>query len=67
MMTPQPESPPVTCWSFTALYKGTKRFFKLNGPGNCPEFLEVPRNVDLNTGVMIEHGKKIDFSKFKIL
>jgi len=28
-------------------HKGTKRFFRVNGPGNCPSELEIPRNVDL--------------------
>ena len=60
-------APPVTCWNFSALYKGTKRFFRVNGPGSCPNQLEIPRNVDLSTGCMIEHGKKVDFSRFKIL
>lgn len=66
-LPPVPPEPPVTCWNFSALYKGTKRFFRMNGPGNCPSVLEIPRNVDLSTGCMIEHGKKVNFDKFKIL
>jgi hypothetical protein len=59
--------PVTTCWNFTAMFKGTKRFFKLNGPGNCPTELIVPKNVDLSTGIMMEHGKKVNFDRFKIL
>jgi len=68
-LTPEPEPPPplTTCWNFTAMFKGTKRFFKTNGPGNCPNELQVPGNVDLSTGVMMEHGKRVEFNRFKIL
>jgi len=63
-LEPEPVS---TCWNFTAMFKGTKRFFKMNGPGNCPSELQVPSNVDLSSGVMMEHGKRVEFNRFKIL
>jgi hypothetical protein len=54
-----------TCWSFFAKYKKSNKMFQMNGPYDAPETFIVPKNIDINTAVLIEHG--IKKNNFKII
>jgi len=56
----------LTCWYYTAKYKGSNRVYRDNGPGDFPKNLTVPANVDTSTGVMIDEGVKIDPSRYTV-
>lgn len=54
------------CWNYTAQYKGSNRLYKVSGPGSFPERLNVPTNVDISTGRMIDDGVEIDPGEYEI-
>jgi len=54
------------CWNYTAQYKGSTKMFKLSGPGSFPTSINIPGNVDISTGKMIDDGKEIDPSNYKV-
>ena len=56
-----------TCWSYTAKYKNSSRFYRVNGPGEYPKSLRVPDNVDVSTGRMIDEGELIQDNDYNIL
>ena len=56
-----------TCWEFVAKYLGSNKLFKMNGPGLFPKELKLPRNVDRRSARMIDEGKLIDPSQYKLL
>jgi len=56
-----------TCWSYTAKYKNSNRFFRINGGGTFPKSFRVPGNVDQGTGCMIDEGEFIVPNSYKIL
>ena len=58
---------PVTCWNFTAKFKGLNRLYRVNGPGDCPDYISIPKNVDPDSGVMIEHGLKVSPNRYRII
>lgn len=58
---------PITCWSYTAKYRGSNRLFKMNGGGKYPSELQVPESVDISTGRMVDEGQLIDPNEFKII
>lgn len=58
---------PVTCWKYTAKYRGSNRSFVMNGGGKYPSTLQVPGNVDISTGRMIDEGQLIDPSQFNVI
>ena len=60
------EVPVITCWKYTAPYKGSNRLFTANGPDEFPANLKVPKNVDISKGVMIDEGQLIDPGRFNI-
>jgi hypothetical protein len=57
-----------TCWSFTAKYKNTSKMFKMNGSENRhPREVKVPGNIDPSSICMMEHGKFIPPTEYKLL
>ena len=55
-----------TCWSYTAKYKNSSRFYRVNGGGTYPKSLRVPGNVDTRTGCMVDEGELIDPTNYNI-
>jgi len=60
------ESPPPICWNYTAQYKSSTKMFKLSGPGSFPKRINIPGNVDISTGKMIDDGREIDPSNYEV-
>lgn len=56
----------VTCWNLTGRYN-TGRYFRLDGPADCPAEIKVPKNADLSSIVVIEHGIKLNPDRYKIV
>lgn len=54
------------CWNYTARYRDSNRLFKLSGPGSFPKYLEVPGNVEKDTGKLIDDGVEIDPSEYTV-
>lgn len=57
-----------TCWSFTAKYKNTDKMFKLEGTDNRhPRNVSVPSNIDMSSICMLEHGRFVPSTEYKVL
>jgi len=56
-----------TCWSYTAKYKNSSRFYRVGGGGDFPKSLRVPSNVDVQNGKMVDEGELIDSNKYRII
>lgn len=55
------------CWNYNAPYKGSKRRYKVSGPGPFPRYLEVPNNVDKTQGLMVDDGVPIHPSEYEVI
>lgn len=55
-----------TCWSYTAKYTNSSRFYRVGGGGVFPKSLRVPQNVDVENGKMIDEGELINPNKYKV-
>ena len=55
------------CWNYTAHYKNSNKLFKASGCGVFPKTLQVPSNVDISTGKMVDDGIFINPDKYKII
>ena len=54
------------CWNYTVQYRGSGRLYKASGPGSFPRNLNVPSNVDISTGRMIDDGIEIDPDDYSV-
>lgn len=58
---------PLLCWNYRANYKGSNRMFTANGGGKFPSELLVPSSVDVSSGIMVDEGKFIEPTLYKII
>jgi len=54
------------CWNYTAHYKNSNKLFKASGCGPFPRNLQVPSNVDISTGKMVDDGISISPDRYNI-
>lgn len=56
----------LLCWRFTALYNNSNRQYVLNGDGNYPKEIVIPKNINLETCTLVDEGTLIPRDNYMI-